>query len=39
MSAAQGIHGSLFNIFSYFISVMLLFSVLYLVMLPIAKII
>jgi len=39
MSEVQGICDSLFNIFSNFISVMLLLNVLYLMTLPVAKII
>jgi hypothetical protein len=39
MSEVQGIYGSLFNIFSYFVSVMLLLNVLYMMTLPIAKIV
>jgi len=39
MSEVQGFYGSLFNIFSYFVRVMLLLNVLYLITLLIAKII
>jgi len=39
MSEVQGICGSIFNIFSNFLSVLLLLNVLYFMTLPVAKII